>query len=250
MFTFEYRFYPKNFLEPHISEFNDEMVWFLSALENNGQILSAYQNTVVFNDCYACRVVAPEKDSLDEKYFNRYCSECFQSVTAMSTNSPELLFVGQNFETEECCSCSEINSYILYTSHLSEAPPIICGKCRKSVPLYKFPKTYDSEEYWDIRWWQRLYQACDTQYMGGVGERHGYKMMNDPHSTLSKEGLKFCVYMEERVGKPFYYFLFKYYSKNKFICPKCGKPWINENRTEPDFEYVCQTCKFVSDDCG
>ena len=44
--------------------------------------------------------------------------------------------------------------------------------------------------------------------------------MHDPNSLLSKEALQYCSIMEEKTGKPFYYFLFTYYKKNKPVCPK------------------------------
>lgn len=83
--------------------------------------------------------------------------------------------------------------------------------------------------------------------MGGVGERHGYKMMNDPNSELSKEGLRICAYFEEQIKKPFYYYLHKYYTKNKHICPKCKESWIN-HCDNIQYDYVCNECRLVSSD--
>ena len=93
---------------------------------------------------------------------------------------------------EDSCTCEAPSHYILFSECLWAASPIICGDCKCPVPLYKFPKTYDGTEYFDLLGWQKAYRACDRQFYEGIGERHGYKMMHDPNSLLSKEALQYC----------------------------------------------------------
>lgn len=251
MFTYEYRFYPKSFDQPAIDEFDDKMQWFLSSLCKNGQILFDYQNTVKFKNFYACRVVALEIDALSEKYGNKYTVQFLQEVDKCSISPPELIYIGENYDVEDCCSCKSPSHYILTTDCQSYTPPILCGDCKRSIPLYKFPKTYYDSEYYDLLGWQSVYQSCDRQFLEGIGGHHGYKMMHRVDSSLSKEALRYCRILEEKVEKPFYYFLFRYYGKNKPICPKCGGLWINQKIGgiyKVEYDYVCHGCRLVSND--
>jgi predicted nucleic acid-binding Zn ribbon protein len=188
-------------------------------------------------------------DSLYEKYFNKYCKEGFEKLYNASSKEPEIIYIGENYVASDICNCDSSSHYIMYTTFCESSYPFICGDCKNSVPLYKFPKTFDSEEYFDILGWERVYKACDTQFINGIGERHGYKMMNNPKSALSKEGLEICRYLEEKTNKPFYYFLLKYYRKNKPNCPSCNNPWEN-SKDEYNYDYVCHSCRLVSNDIG
>ena len=184
-------------------------------------------------------------DSLDEKYYNKYCKEFLSAVVEKSLKEPEVHFIGENYDAHEICNCETTSHYILFFPYRYIEYPVLCGDCLDSVPLYKLPKTYVDEEYHDVYAWQRVYDACNTQFMVGIGERYGYKMMNSPNSGLSKEGLRICSYWEMHTKKPFYYFLFKYYRKNKTTCPTCGQNWENKNE-EIRYEYVCEKCRLVS----
>lgn len=250
MFTYEYRFYPSS-CEQQLDEFVDAMQWYLSSLYKNGQILSSFQNTVKYEDHFACRCVALEKDSLNRKYGNKYTEQFLENVAKRSRKPPKLQFIGENYDVEDCCACQSSSHYILRTDCQSPAPPVICGDCNRPVPLYRFPKTYDNSEYYDLLGWQKTYQACDRQFLEGIGERHGYKMMHDPNSALSRMGLQFCKLLEEKTQKPFYYYLFNYYSKTKPLCPNCGVPWHSgesDSAYEVQYDYVCHRCRLVSND--
>lgn len=248
MYTFEYRFYPKSFDPPAIDKFDDSMHWFLSALYKNGQILYHYQNTVKFKTHYACRVTTPEKDSLEEKYWNIYCRDIFKEVVEKSRRKPYLRYIGENYDVEECCDCQNSSHYILKTEYAAYSLPVLCGDCLRVIPLYRLPKTYYGEEYFDLLGWQKVYESCDRLFMDGIGERFGYRMIHNPKSQLSEEGLRICQFLEAASGKSFYYFLFQYYSPNKKICPLCGKNWINKTPTKIHYDYVCHDCRLVSDD--
>lgn len=251
MFTYEYRFYPRSFDTLELDDFIDNMQWFLSSLCKNGQILSGWQNTVRCDDYFACRFVALEMDSLSEKYGNCYTSRFFGDVADGSAKPPELIYIGENYDVEDCCTCETSSHYVLYTNCMADGPPVVCGDCKRAVPLYRFPKTYDDSEYYNLLGWQKVYQSCDRQFLEGIGERHGYRMMHDPASALSREALGYCRMMEEKVGRPFYYFLFNYYGRNKPCCPGCGEPWLNlktDGSSKIHYDYVCHHCRLVSDD--
>lgn len=249
MFTFEYRFYPLENDKEFIYEFIGDIQSFFGSLVNNGMILEDYQNITKSADLFTCRVVAPETDSLETKNFNKYNFRDFDVIKSKSASAPNYLLIGENFDVNDSCSCKGSSHYVLYTTYCSSVSPIICGDCLSAVPLYKFPKTYDDSEYFDVLTWQKTYRACDVQFMKDVGERHGYYMIHNPKSALAKAGLKICRYLEERVEKPFYYFLFDYYSRNKPICPNCGQDWINDDYSVLNYDFVCQKCRLVSNKC-
>ncbi|MDR2869762.1 MAG: Zn-ribbon-containing protein [Deferribacteraceae bacterium] len=245
MYSFEINFYPQSFDSKFLDDFDWWQGCFMAALANNGQILYSFINSVKYSNHYTCRVVVPEMDSLDEKYYNDSCKNMLHFVNERSVKPPDSSFIGENSHITNGCICKNSSHYVLYTFYLGEQSPVICGDCLKGVAIYKLPN--DSElRYFSWKW---LHQACDRQFMNGIGERHGYKMMNDPKSALSQEGLEICANLEALVKKPVYYFLFKYYTKNKASCPKCGADWINyDNKFH--YGYVCHNCRLASEDCG
>jgi len=249
LFTFEIRFYPRSFEEPFIDEFDDAMQWYVAALAKNGQILPTYQISTRLANCYVYHVVAPEMDSLDEMHDNKYCRMFLATVVEKSHTPPEISLVGGNYDIEDCCVCEDPSYYVLSTPDRAFEPPVVCGDCQKNLPLYRLPKTDDGEEYYAVLWWQRVYQACDLQFLSGIGERHGYRMMNNPTSELAEEGLRICAHWEEQVKKPFYYFLYKHYRRNGPTCPKCADNWVNED-PGIKYDYVCGKCRLVSNDLG
>jgi Zn-ribbon-containing, possibly nucleic-acid-binding protein len=242
MFTFEYRFYPIHFND----EFDEDMYWFLASLSKNGLILEDFQNTVKQPDHYACRLIAPTKDSLNEKFYNKYNHKFLNELIGKSARAPEFEFIAENYDVPDSCVCEKSSHFILHTSYNSSVSPIICGDCLDPVPLFDFPKTYDDSEYYDILNWKKVYKACDMQFMQGIGERHGYKMIHCHDSALTQEGLRICTYLEDRVSKKFYYFLYDYYEKNKRTCPKCGSDWVNLQSDVFNYNYVCHQCRLVS----
>ncbi|MGL5435648.1 MAG: DUF2310 family Zn-ribbon-containing protein [Lachnospiraceae bacterium] len=63
------------------------------------------------------------------------------------------------------------------------------------------------------------------------------------------KGRGICTFLETHTGKQFFYFLSKYYSKNRKECPCCGEPWVNTDQ-KYKYGYVCHKCRLVSDDIG
>lgn len=247
MLTYEYRFYPKQdddeFIKEYLSDVND----FIASLIQNGLVLEEGQNTIRHENVFACRMIAPEKSSLDSAHHNKYNREFLEIVLQNSALPPVYECIGENYDVPDCCDCENPSHYVLYTSYDSSAPPIICGDCHDPVPLYKFPKTYDDSEYYDVLGWKRVYRACDIQFMKGMGERHGYYMIHSPKSTLSKEGMLICRFLEDATGKPFFYFLYDFYQKqNKQKCPSCGEDWVNQDMTRYNYDYVCSRCQLIS----
>ena len=248
MLTFEIRFYPKEFGESWVDDrFQWDMIEFMKALRNNGQVLDAYSNAVRLEDCYAFRVVAPERDSLDAAHYDERCKEFWSLIASQSLREPEIVLVGESYDVEDGCGCADPSHFVLLTTYIFFDSPVLCGDCNGSVPLYKLPWPENDHEGYGVLSWQRAYQACDTQFMEGIGERHGYRMMNNPNSALAQEGLRIASHLEQNTNKPFYYFLYKHYSKNKPDCPMCGDNWENHD-DRCGYAYVCHDCRLISDD--
>lgn len=248
MYTFEYLFYPKTFEIDFIDKFDSYMMWFISCLAKNGQILTSFSNTVKYKNYYAVRVVAFDMESIKEKYWNEYCIKFYKEVCNLSIKPPEFRFIGENYNVCDCCNCKEPSYYILYSDFSKDETPVICGDCHRCIPLYKLPKTYLKLEYFDLLNWQSVYCGCFRQFLEGVGEHHGYKMIHNPKSELSKFGLKLCAKLEKKTKKPFYYYIYTYYKKNKKKCPKCGRKWVNNKKNKYNCDYICHHCRLIADD--
>lgn len=79
------------------------------------------------------------------------------------------------------------------------------------------------EEPGSMRQWAATYRACDALFMlSGTGERFGYRQMARLGSPLTREGREICQAMADRMGKPWYYYLHRYYSSQSKTCPGCG----------------------------
>jgi predicted nucleic acid-binding Zn ribbon protein len=87
--------------------------------------------------------------------------------------------------------------------------PLRCGNCFGIVPLYKIPKTYDDDEYYDIKCWEINYRARDSLQMNcRVGERFGMRQLSEYSSKLNKYGMDICKKIKKLTGKDVYYYLY------------------------------------------
>jgi len=246
MYTFEYRFYPKQFDSEFLDEYYFYIVDFMSSLVLNGLILKDWQSTIKHDNYLTCRLTAFEQDSLEKNYYNRYNHQYFAALKEKSLKQPEYELIGANFDDEECCRCKNTSHFVLHGENYMNSSPVYCGDCFCPVPLYRFPKTHDESEYFDIISWQRAYCACDTQFMVGIGERHGYFMMHSPKSKLTQEGLRIAHFLEEKTGNPFYYYLYNFHSGNSIVCPICGKDWVNAESDLYHYDFVCKECRVIA----
>lgn len=248
MYTFEYKFYP-DLTKIDIMDYYDEKIsWFLSSLLKNGQLLDQHDNIVQVGESLMCFCLAFEEDSLDVKYYNKYCSDYLSQLIDVSKKPPEYKLIGKSVGLSNCCSCQEHSYYILFATSCAFYSPIMCGDCNLPMPLYKFPKIDDEIEYSNIIYWEAKYQAFDSLFMlTDIGEKYGYQQISNIKSKLSIEGLKICVDMAKLTGKPFYYFIHKYYSPQKNHCPKCGTYWKLDKALHGLYTHKCDNCLILSD---
>jgi predicted nucleic acid-binding Zn ribbon protein len=217
------------------------------ALELNGQILRRHKSYTLVGDEYQLRVVAPEKTSFDIANENMNVTHTREAFEAAYGAPIEWKYVGENRNVTGSCSCDHSDYYILKGNMKDTVSPVLCGNCGKSIPLYRLPRNYQREEYYDILEWQRAYNDLNDLFKQGLDERYAYDMLNKANSSLNVEGRRIAKSLNERTGVRVYYHMFKYYGKNKNECPICGEDWKNEDE-EYNVGYICHRCKLVSND--
>jgi len=204
MNTYKISFIPKACIE-----FSDDIlepIWiFLGCLYNNGQILKDYE-LIEAADVLWTVVTLPADDALNTENNNIYVNKYQDMVQEHFTISSELL--GKNMDKNDSCNCKEPSWYMLYTDTSLSESPVVCGDCGKTVPLYRLPHIFDSAEHHGVLSWQWAYKNTDELWKHGLSDRFTYRQMHNPSSQLSKEGMDICRAFEEKLGKPFFYYLF------------------------------------------
>lgn len=220
-----------------------EPIWdFLGCLYKNGQILKDYA-LIESTDGLWANITLPDETALDAASSNIYVKKYLNIVQEYFSVSSEPL--GRNIDQGESCICKEPSWYMLFTDKTLSESPVICGDCGKAVPLYRLPYILNSDEHFKVLGWQEAYKSIDELWTYGLSDRFTFRQMHDPLSQLSKDGMSICKAFEEKLGKPFYYYLFNMYRANK-TCPICGIDWrVPFEETLVDFK--CEKCRLVSD---
>lgn len=228
-----------------------ELLWdYLGILFKNGQLYDDYLLIKSGGD-YLAFVTLPGDDALDERYNNVYMAETLAKVKEIFKISSEL--VGENLDPDEPCRCEEKPEwYMLYSDFANHESPVFCGRCGKSVPLYKLPHIFGEDEHHQVISWNRSYREVDSLFMQCLSDRFTYRQLNDVNSQLSKTGREICSEFEKATGVPFYYYVYHYVGlsgkrKTPETCPVCGGEWkLNGEKTFID--YKCDRCRLVADE--
>ena len=220
-----------------------ESIWdYLGCLYKNGQILKNYE-LIESKDGLWAFVTSPGNEALKSENNNIYVNKYLTAVQEHFDISSEHL--GRNINQDESCSCEEPSWYMLYTDWTLLESPVVCGDCGKAVPLYKLPYIFDSNEHYGILGWQDAYKSTDVLWMYCLSDRFTFRQLHDPKSQLSKYGMEICKALEEKTGKPFFYYLFNMHRTSK-TCPICRTDWkIYGEKTFVD--YKCEACRLVAD---
>ncbi len=241
MNSYKINFTPKS----HI-KYNDDIlepIWgFLGCLFKNGQILKGYE-LIEGKDCLWAIVTSPNDEALKEENNNIYVDKYLTAVQEYFDVSTEPL--GRNMNQDVSCTCKGSSWYMLYTDWTRSESPVVCGDCGKAVPLFQLPHILDSDEHHGVVSWQEAYKSTDILWTYGLSDRFTFRQMHDPRSQLSKDGMDICKAFEEKLGKPFFYYLFNNNRTNK-VCPICGADWKTPG--EKTFvDYKCEKCRLVAD---
>ena len=229
-----------------------ELFWdYLASLYNNGQILGDYL-FIKDNGNYFAIVTIPDDDALNDTHNNVYGSKYLDDIKNYFAITKEI--IGENMNTDESCDCVEKPEwYMLYTDRGDEESPVVCGRCGKSVPLYRLPyirvegtNGHFADEHFRVLSWQKEYKAVDKLWMACLADRFTFRQMNNVDSTLSKAGRYICKEFEDLTGIPFYYYVY-HYKKTPATCPSCGGDWkLTDEENFIDFK--CDKCRLVADE--
>lgn len=214
----------------------------------NGQVADSHNHPHFIEQDYICVLVNIfNYDSLDEQYHNRYIKD---TLTKLNKGDFCIEILGKELDSPDIATPDETDAFILSTRCYSTQSPIK-SMAFYPVPLHYLPKTYhDNEEYHNLICWQRDYQACDAMQMRCcVGEKWALAQMGDLNSELTKQGLKICQILREKLGKPVYYDLYQYYcppDEENRKCPNCGGKWRLETPLHEQYHFKCDNCYLLS----
>ncbi len=223
----------------------------LRAWSANGQVLGREHPIFLNHNDIIVTVIIPEEDSLDEAYNTESTRDLVNSLQLNDEKGLDIRLVGISPYATDACVCEEIDSYILYTNHASQASPVRCGNCSRPIPLYKAAPEVDGDRSYIINW-QLSYQSCDTLHVNSIiGEQFSQRQVVQYDSPLSKEGREICKRIEEYTGKPTYYYLSKPTGKSlkqekKRSCPSCKQKWLLEEPWHDIFDFKCEPCRLLS----
>jgi predicted nucleic acid-binding Zn ribbon protein len=223
---------------------------------DDGQALGGFD---VFSDggFIYLTTVLPTKESLSDVYNNKYVKERFEKLIGFF--EVEFFQEGENLEYRKSCNCGKPSWYFLYNEENNGESPLVCGDCRKPVPLYKVPCIFNEEGHRSVLSWQRAKNAMDELWYHGLWDRFTYGETVLHKSKINREGRRVCKELEKGLGAPVYYFI--YFLCEPFgegmttpkglphdipkVCPQCGGVWID------DTEFCkCEKCRLIVDSPG
>jgi predicted nucleic acid-binding Zn ribbon protein len=224
---------------------------YISALFRNGSLLKNWL-IVAEDHGWTVYAAAPARDAFKKANQSEFVQQCIRNLKAAKVSRPRIRFLSTLPETASDCRCPAPQAYYLFTTFLHEEPPVRCMECNGVVPLYRLPRPSKTGEYSALLTWWSNYQACDTLQMNcTVGERFGERQMSDLTSSLTKSGLAVCRELEERTGRPVYYYLFRATGPNRLAemrrrCPSCGGEWRLKKDLHGKFDFQCSKCHLLS----
>ncbi|KQK24676.1 DNA-binding protein [Chryseobacterium aquaticum] len=227
-------------------EFNLLMDFYRGNGQSQGRIESQYIN----GNKIAALPFTLEKNSLAKENNNIYVNERIEKIQTLSNSVISIKTVGKTIEDYRgSCKCEKSDFYILTTNYVSIDSPITCGKCNKSIPLYRLPIFYDFG-YMPILRWETNHQSCDRLQMNcEVGERWALNQMQEINSQLSKQGIQITKKIEELTNIPTFYFLYNYRKQEKDNinrnCPNCNEKWSLKER-KYFYDFKCDDCRIIS----
>jgi predicted nucleic acid-binding Zn ribbon protein len=222
----------------------------LAVWRMNGQVCNREWPITVAENVAFATVLIPEPISLEKEISNEYVKRAITELLEKGYGLPEVKLKGEDIDSNEACSCTKVNSYILYTTYISLESPLRCGDCFCPIPLYKIPPT-DGQEFYNLICWQSDYSSCDSLQMNcGTLERAATREMSCHNSRLSKQGLEVCQIITASTNIPSYYYLYRNNGRSKKQeqqrkCPSCGGEWLLDEQLHC-FDFKCDKCRLLS----
>ncbi len=248
--------FTKKFKDERLSDDDvyDLIDCYFGALINNGQVISGYELYTDNNDVVYLATVLPRENSLSDSVSNDYVKGYLEKVRQFF--DVEFIKEGNNIEYDESCTCSKPSWYFLCAEYGNGESPLICGDCRKPVPLYEVPYIFNEKEHFSLLDWYRASKAMNTLWIHSLWDRFTYAQTALPDSKLNREGRKIAKALEKVLKAPVFYHI-KYfcepYDDDMIVpkglphdipetCPKCKGEWTDDEKFRK-----CERCRLITD---
>ena len=216
----------------------------------NGQIIGREFGVTYHQDHFEARVSIPEQESLLPKWNNEWVNEAFQQAGEIGVEFAGFEIIGQDYQADETSRDEQPEFLMLYTTYLDSCSPIKSGNSLKPVPLYQLLQQNPPLAEAVIKW-QESWQACDQLQMNGsVLEQTALAEISEYQSELSQQGMALARQIEQEVGVPVYYYLYRLGNDEQVehhrTCPCCGRNWKLAKPLHEMFYFQCKPCHLVS----
>ncbi|MCO6510379.1 MAG: DUF2310 family Zn-ribbon-containing protein [Aridibacter famidurans] len=225
---------------------------YLGALIRNGQIYGEY----LFSWHDAKLVVyahLARPDALAARHNSEWARKSLDSVIEGFGHLPTCEIIEDDVPNR-FPAWRRSKSFYLFTNAFDDVSPICSGDTDRPIPLYLLPLPELIRE--SIHSWSRSYSYHDCIWLdSGSLEIPAYKQLADPSSDLSERGRTLCAEIERATKIPTFYFLMRYWGRNKGeavrLCPGCGGEWhLSDTDVDErpfwDFHFRCERCRLVS----
>lgn len=227
---------------------------FISALKNNGQILSEHK-TVKNSHGYDLYVTAPKSNSLEPCNDSIYVKRDRELLGKYL--SIDIRQIGIDADSQEYCSCVKRTAIEMQTFAGDIDSVFTCCDCGKPVALYELPYPDKQDDHWHVANWQNTYRAVDTLWLDSLSDRFTGNQRVNVNSVLNKNGREIAKEISQKAGLKCYFNVFDDLTKKvKFakvdgktvrICPSCGNAMNYVEFREDYLRYICDDCNLSSD---
>lgn len=199
---------------------------------------------------FAVRVICPEQHSLLEQWNNKPVQQALERAKQAGVILDSLQIIADDLNSDSTYSESKPEWLVLYTTHLQSCSPIHNGTDLQPIPLYKFFQKTPHLSL-DLIKWQENWQAYDQLQMNGAGlEKLALAEISEPNSRLSKHGIALAKEVEQSIGIPTYYYLYRVGGESlakeqQRSCPCCKEKWRLEAPMGILY-FKCDRCRLVS----
>jgi len=224
----------------------------LYGLQKHGQICGDFVFSTHHQEVVAYAYL-PRTDSLEKEHHSKYV---LSDLKKLAPYFPDAFArdIMDDGATTTFPTLETAPSVYLFTTAFDGHSPVCCGETGERIPLYELPLTFDERE--GCVFWAREYARMDgIWFSSGELEIPAYRQMADPASLLAKQGRGLLKKIEQASGVPAYYYLTRYYGREKESeksrrCPGCGGEWFVKTRVSGEpfhaFEFRCEPCRLVS----
>jgi predicted nucleic acid-binding Zn ribbon protein len=223
----------------------------------SGQVLPGESRVIMRGRRITIEALIPDTGALLPRHGGARTRRALKALAELGVTGPRVEVIGRWRGSDGVCGCRTRAIYILFTHAYTPAPPVRCGSCMASVPLYRLPTDNGRElgRYWDARAWQEDYRRMDQMWFAsGLGERYAFRELSRIDSHLNTSGREVRDRLEGKLRKPVYYFQWR--SKidggprtQNERCPLCGRRWTlraaKRGALNEMFTHRCDRCRLV-----